>query len=478
MRNVLIGLAMLAGGCVFQDSPEIRSDGNNDPNNFTNNFTNNLLNNLTNNLNNVLNNTTNNTPNNTTNNVTNNATNNVTNNATNNNCVPQPEFCEGYFQCGSGTTDDLDGNSCHYDCGTCPADAQCISVAELCTSLASNIAPTRQGPTVKDLASSRNDIVVWWSDDSLSVLRPDGNLANLNFNDVELDPNVQITAISSSATRWLAIGQAASPRVTLADRGGKFTILQGMPGSEFGISLQLAKVEKLTALGVAEYGMGVVGAPGATDAKIISKSPTLDWEVVQSLAELLPDGPPPSAFGDRVAISPQGRTVLVNSSNGVEAFHLASTAWEYDKLIPNPGQASFGAHVAVGESYAVVASERFLTVLPINNQDRVRMDGLKILKTGDDTKILDLEVLSGLNSSTVIFALVESQGNTSIQMWQQGETQWFRSNTVSPANIDFDAIDVLDVAFFDQPVSFPAFTVSGNRNNVFETRIFPLVPAN
>lgn len=478
MRNVLIVLAMLAGGCVFQESPEIPNDGNSDPNNFTNNLTNNLSNNLTNNvLNNVLNNFTNNSTNSGTNNSTNNTTNSSTNNTAIPDCSPQPEFCDGYFQCSSGTTDDLEGNPCRYDCGTCPADAQCISEVELCSSPGPIVLPASQGPFIKDLASSRKDLFVWWSDDSLSLLLPDGTQPNVNFNDVELDPNTPITAISSTATRWVAIGQADSPRVTIAERGGKFTPIQGMPGSDFGISIALAYVEKLSPGGPADYGMGVVGAPGMNDAKVIARSPTEDWAVVQSLVEFLPE-PPPSAFGDRVAISPQGRTILVNSSNGVEAFRLVNAAWEYDKLILNPGQAGFGAHLAIGESVAVVASERFLNVLPINNQDRVRTDAIDIIKTGDDTEIMDLEVLSGVAGSTVIFALVKSQGNTSIQMWQRGVNRWFLSNTVSTANINYDTFDVLEASYFDQPTVFPAFTVSGIRNNLSETRIFPLVLSN
>jgi hypothetical protein len=478
MRNVLIVLAMLAGGCVFQESPEIPVDGNNNPNNFTNNLLNNLTNNV---LNNVLNNLTNNLTNNSPNNAPNNATNNTTNSSTNNtalpDCSPQPEFCYGYFQCSSGTTDDLEGNPCRYDCGTCPADAQCISELELCSSQSPIMLPTSQGPFIKDLASSRKDIFVWWSDDSLSLLLPDGTQPILNFNDVELDPNTPITAISSTATRWVAIGQADSPRVTIAERGGKFSTIQGMPGSQFGISIALAYAEKSSPLGPADYGMGVVGEPGANDAKVIARTPTADWDVVQSLVELLPD-PPPSAFGNRVAISPQGRTILVNSSNGAEAFRLVNAVWEYDNLIPNPGQARFGAHVAVGETVAVVASERFLNVLSISNQDRVRIDAVEVIKTGDDSEILDLEVLSGVAGSTVIFALVKSQGNTSIQMWQRGAKSWFLSNTVSPANINYDTLDVLEASFFDQPSVFPAFTVSGSRNNLSETRIFPLVLSN
>jgi len=86
-----------------------------------------------------------------------------------------------------------------------------------------------------------------------------------------------------------------------------------------------------------------------------------------------------------------------------------------------------------------------------------------------------LEVISGLNNSTVIFALVKLQGNTIIQMWQRGSDRWFLSNTVSPANFDFDTFDVVEGAVFDQPTVSPGFTVSGTRDDVSKTRIFPLV---
>ncbi len=467
MRNIVIFLAMLASGCVFQASPEIPADRNDVSNNISNNISNNSTNNVTNN---VSNNSTNNAPNNTTNNTT-----TGPNNTALPDCSPQPEFCEGYFLCGSGTTDDLDRNPCHYDCGMCPADAQCFSAVELCSSKDEVVPSPRQDLLIKDLASSRKDIVVWWSDDSLSLVLPDGLPSPVTFADVELAPDVPITAISSSATRWVAIGQAGASMVTLADRGAKFTTLQGVSGSDFGTSLDLALTEKASPLGPTEYGMGVVGAPGATDAKVIARSSAADWHVIQSLVESLPDANPPSAFGDRVAISPQGRTILVNSSNGVEAFHLVDAAWAYDKRIPNPGQGLFGAHIAVGEGFAVVASDRFLNVVRIDNQDRVRADAVEVIKTGDDTEILDLEVISGLNNSTVIFALVKLQGNTIIQMWQRGSDRWFLSNTVSPANFDFDTFDVVEGAVFDQPTVSPGFTVSGTRDDVSKTRIFPLV---
>jgi len=64
MRVFMLLAVFLAGGCVFQDSPEIpAASQNNAPNNSLNNSLNNLLNNLTNNL--TVNNTFNNTANNT-----------------------------------------------------------------------------------------------------------------------------------------------------------------------------------------------------------------------------------------------------------------------------------------------------------------------------------------------------------------------------------------------------------------------------
>ena len=465
MLRILIGLALLVGGCVFQESPEIPA------NLGVNNTTNNLTNNLT--TNNASNNASNNATNNTTNNATNNATNNTTNNTTNSSaCVPAPDFCEGYFHCGQGVFEPEVGPICDYNCGTCSGSSVCNSSTDLCT-IASEILFSPGARFALEFAPTRKGMAVLWQNYLYGVLNPDGTFRDLDFG---LGSGAVITAISASATLWVALGQDSKALVVVGSNDGSAPPqeLTGSVGSGFGHDIALAQIDEF---GNAPGGIGVVGAPGAADAFIISKTGGTDWAIVGALAEEAGLSPTDS-FGESVEISPNGKTVLVESSRGIEVFvkNPNTTGWSHDQTLPVDLPMS---GFKVGDAYVVVASSKKLNFYSIRTDNRVDSTMTSVLVTNTGS-LVDVDMISAGNGRTVVFAMVDQSNDLVVHMWQPAAPTWIRTHTIVASDLPFTQILDVEAGVFDGPTpasSFPVFVVSGFDNNSLKLQLVPLFPA-
>jgi hypothetical protein len=292
MRSLWLASVALLSGCVFQDLAEVPlNPGNSSTNNTSTNNT------STNNT------STNNTSTNNT------STNNTsTNNNTNLVCQMLPPVCDSYFACNSGTDE---AAMCTYSCGCEGALQVCLGQTQICTN---------RGRPSEQLAFAPNHValtsrsVVVANNQRFSILGP---LLQLQLN-VDLPGEVSTLAANHSTT--IALGGNGS--VHFYSGMGAFlnTIVTG--AASFGESLDLAYDDETLA--------GVVGAPGDKEAIVVEAGPT-SWEVSVQLYEIL--GSERTSFGEQVAISPDGKTILVLSNLGVEVFGLDGE-WTYQGVIP------------------------------------------------------------------------------------------------------------------------------------------------
>jgi hypothetical protein len=315
-------------------------------------------------------------------------------------------------------------------------------------------------------------MAVLWQDNTYGVLIPDGTFRGLDF---ELTPGVNVTSIAASATLWVALGQDSKALVVVGSNDGTATQqeLSGPVDSGFGHDIALAQVEEF---GNAPGGIGVVGAPGAAQAFLISKTAGAEWVIGDALAEKAGLSPADS-FGENVEISPNGKTVLVKSSRGIEVFvkDLNAIGWSHDQTLPgNLPIAGF----KVGDSYVVVASPKTLNFYSIRSTggvDASTMTSVLVTNTGS---INDVDIISAGNGRTVVFAMVEQSNSLVVHMWQPAEPEWIRTNTFVASDLPLTQILDVEAGVFDGPnppaSSFPVFAVSGFANNSLKVQLVPL----
>ncbi len=478
MRKFLLVSLLFSVGCVFQENPVISGNPEDD------NATNNLLNNSTSN------NTTNNASNNVTNNTNN--TNNTTNNATNNQtttteCFPQPTFCEGYFNCGTGTYDLPNDFTCEYNCGTCLGDSRCLPSVDICTSK-SPILTDPMSQYAVEFDDSRDGMAVLWGNNSFGILRLDGSYVQLKYG---VAPVVTNTAISASPTKWVALGRGSASSVVIGVNGSSETDYQeilGSMGSGFGTDVALSDVERIGGDIDRESGFGVVGAPGDANAFIIQKTAATDWKIIDEgsgLRALLQTNP--LAFGERVAISPGGKTILVRSSDGIEVFRWDSTsnAWAFDQRLTFDGQEAFGERFAISDDFAVVASERRLNFYPVQPGNSLG-ENVKTVILSSDPSMRDVKIISAGNNKTVVFALIEQDDVSSVQLWQppqdtqQPQGDWILTNTIVQSDLGFDQFLAVGAGVIKDPSSplpVPVLVLNGlEQQTLLKTQLLPLVP--
>jgi len=333
---------------------------------------------------------------------------------------------------------------------------------------------------------SRDGMTVLWGNNTYGILRLDGSYLQLKYS---VDPAVMNTAISASPTKWVALGRGGADRVVIGVNGtneADYQEILGSIGSGFGTDVALSDVERIGGDIDRESGFGVVGAPKDSNAFIIQKTAATDWTVIaegSGLRALM--GTNPLGFGNRVAVSPSGKTILVSSSDGVEVFRLMLDGnWSFDQTLTFGGQPNFGARFAISDDFAVVASDRrlnFYPVLPSNSLG----ENVKTVILSDDTSLRDVEIVSAGNNKTVVFARIEEGELSVVQMWQppadDQDGDWILTNTIVQSELGFKQILAIGAGVIKEPlspvISLPVLVLNGvDAEDQLKTQLLPLVP--